>query len=191
MRRLGRADYQEMPWKDGGGSTTQLLIHPEGATLAGGFLWRISMAAVPASGPFSVFPGVDRTLMLVAGKGMVLDHGAQGRQRLDGPYVPVSFSGDWTTRGELLDGPCRDFNVLSARGRIRHHLSVLRLGEGGTATLPGAPRRVLVCLEGGAEAAGFRLDPMETLDAVDPGPLVLRGQGVVAAVAFWEAMALR
>jgi uncharacterized protein len=190
VRRLGRADYREMPWKDGGGSTTQLLIHPEGASLAGGFLWRISMALVPASGPFSAFPGVDRTLLLVAGKGMVLDHGAHGRQRLDGPYLPVSFSGDWTTRGELLDGPCRDFNVLSARGRIRHQLTLLRSGPG-SVILPDAPRRVLVCLEGEVEAGGFRLAPLETLDTADPGPLELRGQGVVAAVAFWEVPAPR
>lgn len=183
MRRLGPADYKVMPWKDGGGSTTELLIHPPGATLAGGFLWRISMAQVPASGPFSAFPGVDRTLMLLSGGGMVLDHGEHGRQRLEGPFAPAAFSGDWTTRGELLGGPCRDFNVLSARGRVRHRLTVLRDGAGAA---PEAPRWILVVLEGEAAAPGLRLGPLEALDAAGAARLEVLGPGSAAAlVELW------
>jgi hypothetical protein len=171
-----------MPWKDGGGSTTEVLIHPPGATLAGGFLWRISMAQVPASGPFSSFPGIDRSLMLLSG-GMVLDHGEHGMQFLKAPLEPVGFSGDWATQGRLLCGPCRDFNVLSARGRVRHRLTVVR-PRGGTAILPEAPRRVLICLEGEGEVAGVGLGPLEALDVAEAGPLPAKG-GVFAFVELW------
>ncbi len=175
MRRLGPADYRVMPWKDGGGSTTELVIHPPGATLAGGFLWRVSMADVPGSGPFSAFPGVDRSLMLLSGS-LELDHGPHGLQVLEGPYRPVTFSGDWTTRGRLLAGPCRDFNVMSARGLARHRLSVVRA----PAALPVAPLLVVVCLEGAIEIAGQALGPWDLLEM--RGGAEVLGMGVLAVV---------
>ncbi|BDU73910.1 HutD/Ves family protein [Mesoterricola silvestris] len=175
MRRLGPADYRAMPWKDGGGSTTELLIHPPGASLAGDFLWRISMADVPASGPFSRFPGVDRSLMVLSGA-LELDHGEHGTQLLEGPLRPVAFSGDWATSGRLLGGPCRDFNVLSARGRARHRLSVLAA----PAPLPRAQVLVVVCLEGTLEIAGQVLGPLDLLEWEGGGEA--RGDGVMAVV---------
>ncbi|OJT17017.1 hypothetical protein BO221_47220 [Archangium sp. Cb G35] len=57
-----------MPWKNGGGVTRELwkLPHPFDPAR---FLARVSIATVGASGPFSVFPGVDRTLMILEGAG--------------------------------------------------------------------------------------------------------------------------
>ena len=49
---------------------------PEGASLDT-FDWRISMARVASDGPFSEFPGIDRTLAVVEGSGMVLTIGDQ------------------------------------------------------------------------------------------------------------------
>ena len=126
-RKLGPADYKVMPWKNGAGSTTELLIEPAGATLEA-FEWRLSMAAVAASGPFSCFPGIDRTLLLLEGDGLELDYGAHGRALLPGPLVPASFSGDWATHGRLLGGPCKDFNVMSDRARVKQTVTVLRPG---------------------------------------------------------------
>jgi environmental stress-induced protein Ves len=145
-RKLGPADYKVMPWKNGAGSTTELLIDPPGATLEA-FRWRLSMAAVAASGPFSAFPGIDRTLLLLEGNGLELDYGSAGHARLPGSLVPASFSGDWKTYGRLLDGPCRDFNVMSDRTRVRHSVSVLRPGPEPLA-MPQAPILLLYCAQG-------------------------------------------
>jgi len=145
--RLGPGDYRTMPWKNGGGSTTELLIEPPGATLAAGFLWRLSMAAVTGSGPFSTFPGIDRTLLLLDGGGLELDHGPHGRVLLAGPLEPARFQGDWPTGGRLLDGPCRDFNVMSDRARIRHEVAVVRPG-GVPAPLGPAPTLLVFCARG-------------------------------------------
>ena len=144
---LGPGDYRTMPWKNGGGATTELLIEPPGATLAAGFLWRLSMAAVAGSGPFSAFPGIDRTLLLLEGGGLELDHGPHGRVLLSGPLEPVRFQGDWATSGRLLDGPCRDFNVMSDRTRIRHEVTVVRPGPVPSA-LPEAPTLLVFCARG-------------------------------------------
>jgi environmental stress-induced protein Ves len=58
-------------WKNGGGSTTEIAVAPPGASLDD-FDWRISMARVASDGPFSEFPGIDRTLAIVKGNGMSL-----------------------------------------------------------------------------------------------------------------------
>ena len=64
MRILRAPDYRVMPWKNGGGTTTEVAVSPEGAGLDH-FDWRISMARVEQDGPFSTFPGIDRTLQQV------------------------------------------------------------------------------------------------------------------------------
>jgi len=109
-----------MPWKNGMGFTTELAVHPAGSSLDG-FDWRLSMADVVSDGDFSLFPGYDRTLMLATGRGIELDFAAASApQRLRRPGQSAQFSGDWPTRCHLLDGPIRDFNVMSARDRVQH-----------------------------------------------------------------------
>ena len=60
-----------MPWKNGGGSTRELACWPPGADTSG-FDWRVSVASIAAAGPFSVFAGVDRNIMLLDGDGVHL-----------------------------------------------------------------------------------------------------------------------
>ena len=72
MRILRAENYRRMRWKNGGGETAEIAVFPEGAGLDE-FDWRISMARVEAGGPFSRFPGVDRTLSILEGEGMVLE----------------------------------------------------------------------------------------------------------------------
>ncbi len=69
MRILRAADHKRMPWKNGGGETVEIAVAPQDAAL-GDFDWRISMATVAADGPFSIFPGIDRTLSILSGSGM-------------------------------------------------------------------------------------------------------------------------
>jgi hypothetical protein len=189
-RKLGPGEYREMPWKNGGGSTTELLIEPPGATLAGGFRWRLSMAAVADSGPFSCFPGIDRTLLLLEGNGLELDYGAHGRACLPGPLEPVSFAGEWTTRGRLLDGPCRDFNIMTNRANVRQEVHILR--PVAATPLPTAPTLLLYCacgaatVNGGQDWLGERLEAGELLRVDDPGTASLW----VAAAAEGTALVL-
>jgi hypothetical protein len=115
-----------MPWKNGLGTTREIAIDPPGATMADtGLRWRLSIADVPQSGPFSAFPGIDRTIMVIEGKGMVLSVAGRPPRRLDKCFMPYEFSGDAATDCELIDGPIRDFNLmvnrsfLSARTELR------------------------------------------------------------------------
>src|SRR5947209_7321114 len=105
-----------MPWKNGGGSTTEIAIFPEGSGVSGErFQWRVSIADVVADGPFSRFPGYDRHIMVIEGAGMTLEVEDHGEIDLSRPFLPMSFSGDRDVQGRLNHGPVRDFNLIVAR----------------------------------------------------------------------------
>ena len=151
---------------NGGGVTEQIAIEPPDATLAGGFLWRLSMARVERSGPFSRFEGYDRTLLLLEGSGLDLDFGGHGRVRLDEPLQPVAFSGDWEARATLTRGPVRDLGVISDRARVRQEVSVLTLGTGAVA-IPPASTAWIIALSGRCLLRGLELAPFEAVRLED------------------------
>ena len=122
MRLLRARDHRVMPWKNGGGSTTEIAAFPDGAGLDA-FDWRVSMATVSTDGPFSVFPNIDRTLAVLSGAGIVLDvDDGRAPVCLSGAHLPLAFPGDVATHGALIDGPIVDLNVMSRRGRIAHRV---------------------------------------------------------------------
>jgi environmental stress-induced protein Ves len=113
-----------LPWKNGGGVTRTIAVSPPGAGLDN-FDWRISIAEVASSGDFSRFPGVDRTILLLDGAGMVLE--SDGRVfPLTTPFDPHTFSGDDLVDSRLIDGATRDFNVMTRRGRSQADVKIWR-----------------------------------------------------------------
>ncbi len=107
--------YRTVPWKNGGGVTREIFREPAEPAP---FDWRLSLATIDSSGPFSVFEGYHRTLVLVHGAGVELDFGQQGRSRLTTPGQRVSFDGNWQTRCQLLDGPSTDLNLILSTERM-------------------------------------------------------------------------
>ena len=121
MRVIEQSGCRVMPWKNGGGTTTEIHVSP-GET--NGFDWRVSIASVNADGPFSVFKGYNRHIMVLDGKGMTLDVADRGLFDL-APFQPFSFSGDAKVTGSLTHGAVRDFNLMVRRdfgeGTLRVH----------------------------------------------------------------------
>ena len=159
-----------MPWKNGGGSTTEIFLEPATGIAARPFLWRVSIANVTVNGPFSIFAGCDRHIMGVDGDGMVLDGGPDGAITVAPAFVPKRFSGDWRLMSRLLGGPVRDFNLIADRSRVRsglacEHLIAPRHFEAGNATL------LIHALQGAAEFATDRLEQNESL-LLAPGEAV-------------------
>lgn len=115
------AGLEPAPWKNGGGCTTEIAIAPPGAPLDA-FEWRISLATIAASGPFSAFPGVDRTLALVDGPGVVLEIGDEGQFVLSEQDPIVEFAGESPVNATLAGGPTTDFNVMTRRATCHHRL---------------------------------------------------------------------
>lgn len=98
-------------WKNGGGETVEIVCQPEGAGFDD-FAWRISTARVAASGPFSIFPGVARSLTVLEGGPMVLR--IDGREIVATPETgPIGFRGDLPCDADLTGAPVLDLNVMT------------------------------------------------------------------------------
>jgi environmental stress-induced protein Ves len=117
-----------MPWKNGGGETREIAVSPAGTTLET-LDWRVSLATVAEDGPFSVFQGVQRTLCVIRGAGIQLYVGDREPAALHSNSEPFTFDGEATTRGQLIDGPIEDLNVMSRRGRYSHRVRRLVLQD--------------------------------------------------------------
>jgi hypothetical protein len=83
------------------------------------------MAGIERDGPFSRFPGIDRTLCVLEGAGMRLDVDGRAPVELTPNSAPYSFPGDMAAAAVLLDGPIRDLNVMTPRARLAHRLIVV------------------------------------------------------------------
>ena len=126
---LKPADGRSVPWKNGGGRTLELAVEPPGATFDTGFAWRLSTAQVGVSGPFSAFPGLLRTLLLLTGEGLLMDFGDRGCERLLEPLSSVVFPGDWPATATLVGGPCTDLNLMVDPARCSAELRTVQLDQ--------------------------------------------------------------
>jgi environmental stress-induced protein Ves len=164
MRILRAADYLVMPWKNGGGTTTEIAVSPDGAGLDD-FDWRVSMARVEGGGPFSGFAGVDRTLAVLEGEGIVLDIAGRQPERLIGASVPLSFPADVPTTAVLISGPITDLNVMTRRGRATHTVERLMVSAP-TDIRPMTATTLILPLDGEVGVTGpatVHLGPGDTL----------------------------
>lgn len=191
MKILRSAAFRRMAWKNGGGTTTEIAIAPESATLDD-FAWRVSMAHVGASGPFSIFADVDRTLAVLDGAGLVLRSEGRAPVRLDTGSMPYAFPADLAIDATLIDGAIDDLNVMTRRGRCRHVLSRLRLSAPAVLARRGETTIVLTRRHGAIVHAGVQSAQLAPGDAVllgggDPAQVGLDpdGDGAYFAIDLW------
>ncbi|WP_049733014.1 HutD/Ves family protein [Rhizobium ecuadorense] len=147
MRILRAADHKRMPWKNGGGETVEIAVSPEEAGLAG-FDWRVSMATVAADGPFSIFPGIDRTLVILDGNGMALDIEGKTPELLTTASDPLAFPADIPVAARLQDGAITDLNVMTRRDGLVHTLVRIDI-DGGRIVPLTSSTCLLLCHHGG------------------------------------------
>jgi len=125
MQRFDIATLPATRWKNGGGDTREIAVWPPGAGIDN-FGWRASVATIGEDGAFSVFPGMDRHIMLLAGIGVHLQ-GEAIDHRLDTRWQPFAFSGDDALTCTLLEPgtSSTDFNIMTRRGQWRAEVQVL------------------------------------------------------------------
>src|SRR5215472_7923266 len=111
-RLIRPEEYRVMPWRNGLGTTAEIATEP-GA--AGRFRWRLSIADVAASGPFSDFAGYDRVIAVASGAGMRLAVAGRAPVELTRDSQPYALPGEAATECTLLEGPIRDFNLMTDR----------------------------------------------------------------------------
>ncbi len=120
---LTRSHYKRKPWKNGHGVTEEIFVFPNDH-----FLFRLSMAALTKSGPFSSYPEIDRTMVLIEGQPVLIN----GREL--SLMTPFSFSGEQSMHAGI-EAPGRDFNLMCRRdeatGRILTGKNEMSLEIGG------------------------------------------------------------
>jgi len=186
------ADLIAAPWKNGGGVTREIAAYPHGAGFDT-FIWRVSLADVAQPGPFSSFAGIDRTLVLLSGAGMLLDE-AQGRTHaLAQPYDIARFAGEAAIDARLIDGATRDFNLMIRRGAATGDIDVWRGGEShavspDTLLLFCAAGSVDVTLAGIDEPVALATNDTVRIDDVRHTlDCALSGNGTVLAISIHHA----
>jgi len=148
-----------MPWRNGGGTTCELLTllardgdrtDGNGGTAAAfdaAFDARISLATIAHPGPFSAFPGIDRQITLLDGSGVRLTaHNGAFDHRLETSLAPYAFDGDialdatWVEDG--ADNAARVLNVMTRRGRCEASIAVVTTGSVDSEAAPPSNRTV-------------------------------------------------
>ena len=155
IKILRRESYHSLPWKNGLGVTREILRHPTGAE---DFAWRLSLADVGQSGPFSAFPGYERVIVLLKGDGFVLRFGNGEEHALRNKYEPFRFDGGREVTCVLDGGASNDLNLMVRADLGPANCEVLRL-DGETVLTAGPGRnRLLFCLENTIEIRGEKFE---------------------------------
>jgi uncharacterized protein len=144
IKHRHKADYPVQPWKNGLGKTREIAIDGKSP-----FRWRLSCAKLLASGPFSSFPGYDRTLVILPMETsseevpLILSH--DGNERKIRPMSPHLFAGEAQTSA-VVKTPCEDFNIFIRRGEAKSTLypACLSKGEETQFPLPGSEHFLFV-----------------------------------------------
>jgi environmental stress-induced protein Ves len=169
LRHIRPSEHRLMPWKNGLGTTAEIAVDPPGSDVAGGFRWRLSIASVDCSCAFSAFPGYERTIMVIEGRGMDLSLPDLAPRRIDQLYEPFIFPGDRGADCTLIDGPIRDFNLMVDRAQLRAQTRILTLAAARQPLALAATTVIVHCLSGAAEltlADDGRRAPLSAGDTV-------------------------
>lgn len=178
-------DAPTQPWRNGGGTTRELLAWPSDAQ-AGAWQVRVSVADITRDGPFSPFPGVHRAFAVLEGAGVELDFAATANRSPAGLHAApheagagvrclaagedaITFDGAQAPGCRLIAGLTRDLNLM-----VRSHVGQARMtwATPGQSAVSQGPWRGLYT-HGGARldtAAGPVALPAATLAWSDAEP---------------------
>ena len=119
-RVIASHEYRRERWRNGLGWTREItrialaapMIEPD---IDDPWDVRLSIAEIEDDAAFSVFPGIDRELVLLAGNGLALDFDDGEVGQLHPPHGRHRFAGERALTGRLLDGRTVDFNLMWRR----------------------------------------------------------------------------
>jgi environmental stress-induced protein Ves len=144
MQIIRQSDFIVTPWKNGGGVTREACRVPPGGDP---FLWRLSVAQIDSSGPFSDFAAYNRTMVLLRGSGVDLKCANGERYRLRNIGDLIEFDGAMAMQCALEAGPCVDLNLIAAKSLRTVHARVHRLQEPLAVAAHGASSTLIVPID--------------------------------------------
>jgi hypothetical protein len=177
------------PWKNGLGLTRQLVIHPQHAT-AESFEWRVSIAQLTGTAPFSRFADITRCLAVLEGV-LTLQWQGGTEQRLTAQSPPRQFAGDAVVSGGVEGGPVLDLNLMWQPSRWQAAMTRLT-AQAGARQLEQLEGAFMVCslveeLHLQLAAAEYILGRYDLLFIEEPGPLPGEGPLSVCEASSFDA----
>jgi len=138
LKIIRQSSFTAVPWKNGGGITHEAMRVPADGDP---FLWRLSVAHIDSSGPFSDFAGYSRSMVLLRGAGLTLKFGNGEQRDLRRTGDSVEFDGAMSVHCDLLQGPCVDLNFMVSKSLLAD-ARVVRVDQCPTALA--APKSALI-----------------------------------------------
>jgi uncharacterized protein len=162
LQVVRRSAFTATPWKNGGGITHEALRMPASGEP---FRWRVSVAHIDASGPFSDFAAYNRKMVLLRGAGIDLRFGDGTHKTLRQVGELVEFDGALSTYCELLKGPCVDLNLMVSKSE-KAAARVEPLMDSLTVSASGAETTLIFSIDRGLtlEIAGAKSEALEPWD---------------------------
>ena len=168
LRLIKAIDMTPMPWKNGGGTTSEVAISPANASVAGlDFDWRVSIATIGADGPFSQFEGYDRQLVVWKGEGLQINDEFKASNK------PFQLRGEDSTDAKLTEGPVKDIGVIFKRGEVKAELGVKSAPAESITTHIVRGECFILCGQGELRIDEFYLNPGDVVHAQGEGELAI------------------
>jgi environmental stress-induced protein Ves len=184
ITHLPASGYTAMPWRNGAGTTHEIMVDDTPGTSSAPFRWRLSMADLAGDGPFSELPDVDRILVLLAGDDVKLMIDGAAPAPL-GHHEAIAFPGDVPTSLTMAAGTGRDLNLMWDRTRAEGSVAIRQIGD---EVRIDAPTAFAIALGGSANVAiddeEHVLGEQDALQVDDGGTLVvIDGEVYLATIA--------
>lgn len=113
-------------WKNGLGEARQVASGPGHRDA---FEWQVSIARMTGKLPFSEYPGIDRSLCIIGGEGLLIASPFR-TLTLTSESDPLHFPGEEPIVGATMGSvEMVDFNVLTKRGVLGHRTRRLRVSQ--------------------------------------------------------------
>ena len=176
IQLLRASEYREQPWKNGGGLTREIA-----AALSGNrTMWRLSLATIERDGPFSEFPGYDRTIVAIDGAPVELL--VEGQRVMLDRAVPYDFPGEALVTCRVCGGTARDLNVMTLRDECVHDCEIVTSSQ--RFVLDEDEDVFVYAIEGVATALGANCSAGDTLQlrVEDTVEIVTTGSAAVVRI---------
>ena len=166
VKIIRASDAHRVRWKNGGGWTREIAsgrLTGDSESPGADWHWRLSVADIEQDGPFSIFPGIDRVLVLIDGAGMRLRFAEEETVAVTPDHPRIDFAGEGVLGCTLIDGPTRDFNLMWRRDMCNASLAIARLADIGNALRESAEVIAMFLLSGALDVDGHRIVAGDTL----------------------------
>jgi uncharacterized protein len=164
LQHLRRANYTSMPWRNRAGTTLEIARDPPSPAE---FRWRLSLATISSSGPFSSYPGYHRSVTLIEGAGFRLDVDGHAPIALTTSGAGVLFAGGANTFCELVGEPSTDLSLMVREPGVITSVTVESCDASGSFALPPGTRQAFFCLDAGVVLAhGDAIVPLARHDTI-------------------------